>query len=59
MGGQEGARTGDQTDAGRDVARIVHRRFEDLEREWAASIGAARMADLRQLLADVDFVSDG
>jgi hypothetical protein len=36
----------------------VHQRFEDLEREWAASIGAARMADLRQLLADVTFVAE-
>jgi len=47
------------TDRGRDAARIMHHRAEALEREWAASIGVARMADLRQLLADVDFVSDG
>jgi DNA-binding MarR family transcriptional regulator len=46
------------TDRGRDVARVIQRRAEELEREWAGSIGAARMADLRQLLADVTFVSE-
>ena len=46
------------TDRGRDAARIMHHRAEALEREWAASIGAARMAELRQLLADVDFVAE-
>ena len=46
------------TDRGRDVARITQHRAEALEREWAGSIGAARMAELRQLLADVTFVSE-
>jgi hypothetical protein len=36
----------------------MQHRAEELEREWAASIGPARMAELRQLLADVDFVAD-
>jgi len=46
------------TDRGRDVARIMQHRAEELEREWSASIGGARMAELRRLLADVAFVAE-
>jgi DNA-binding MarR family transcriptional regulator len=46
------------TDKGHDVEQIVQRRAVELEREWANAIGAARMAELRQLLADVNFVAD-
>ena len=46
------------TDKGHDVERILRDRALDLEREWAGAIGAARMAELRQLLADVNFVAD-
>jgi len=46
------------TDRGRDVERLMQQRALELEREWANAIGTARMADLRQLLADVNFVAD-
>jgi DNA-binding MarR family transcriptional regulator len=46
------------TDKGHDVERIMQQRALALEREWANAIGAARMAELRQLLADVNFVAD-
>jgi DNA-binding MarR family transcriptional regulator len=46
------------TDKGHEVERIVRERALDLEREWAGAIGAARMAELRHLLADVTFVAD-
>ena len=46
------------TDKGHDVERIMQHRALELEREWANAIGSARMAELRQLLADVDFVAD-
>jgi DNA-binding MarR family transcriptional regulator len=46
------------TDKGHEVERIMERRAVELEREWAGAIGAARMAELRQLLADVNFVAD-
>jgi DNA-binding MarR family transcriptional regulator len=46
------------TDKGHDVEQIMQHRALELEREWANSIGAARMAELRQLLADVNFVAD-
>jgi len=46
------------TDKGHEVERIMRDRALELEREWAGAIGAARLADLRQLLADVTFVAD-
>jgi len=37
---------------------VTQERRQQLEREWAGAIGAARMAELRQLLADVNFVAE-
>ena len=46
------------TDKGHDVERIMQHRAVELEREWANAIGTARMAELRRLLADVNFVAE-
>ena len=46
------------TDKGHEVERILRARALELEREWAGAIGAARMAELRQLLDEITFVAD-
>jgi DNA-binding MarR family transcriptional regulator len=46
------------THKGHDVERIMRDRALELEREWSGAIGTARLAELRQLLADINFVAD-
>src|SRR4029453_13442569 len=46
------------TERGHEVERIIGDAALEFEREWAGAIGVGRMAELRQLLADVAFVAD-